>query len=184
MTPDDRDTERFFVNDPGEHSREITPDDRRFMELALDEARRAAAEGEVPVGAVAVQNGIVVAAAHNLVEARKSVSAHAEFEVLRALEARTGDWRMSDFTFYVTKEPCPMCAGMLVNARVARIVFGAPDPAGGGCGGALDIPGAPGMLWHPEVVGGVMAAESVELLREFFRAARSRRTSPAISKEK
>ena len=145
------------------------------MLLALAEAQLAAAAGEVPVGAVAVIGNRVIARAHNLVEARKSVTAHAEFELLRAVESQIGDWRMSDVVFYVTKEPCPMCAGMLVNARAKRIVFGAADPASGGCGGALDITGAPGVLWHPEVTGGVMADEAAHLLREFFRSARSRR---------
>lgn len=147
-------------------------DDERFMRAALEQAREAALAGEVPVGAVAVLDGDVVAAGRNRVEELHSVSAHAEFEVVRQLEARRGDWRMSDVDLYVTKEPCPMCAGMLVNCRVRRIVFGVADPAGGGCGGALDVTGHPTLLWRPEVTGGVLAEEARELLKEFFRGCR------------
>ncbi len=146
-----------------------------FMRAALELAREAAAAGEVPVGAVAVRDGEIAASGRNRVEEKHSVSAHAEFEVVRELEKLTGDWRMSDYELYVTKEPCPMCAGMLVNARIRRIVFGAPDPAGGGCGGALDIPGCPTLLWSVEVTGGVLAEESVALLREFFRSRREKK---------
>lgn len=146
--------------------------DRRFMLAALELARAAALAGEVPVGAVAVADDRIVASGRNRVEELHSVSAHAEFEVVRQLEALRGDWRMSDIDLYVTKEPCPMCAGMLVNCRVRRIVFGVGDPAGGGCGGALDVTGHPTLLWHPEVVGGVAAEESLQLLKEFFRGRR------------
>ena len=102
-------------------------DDEKFMALALEEARAAFDAGEVPIGAVVVKDGIVIARNHNRVENRKSVSAHAEFEAIRDAEKVLNDWRMSDCTLYVTKEPCPMCAGMLVNARIKRIVFGVSD---------------------------------------------------------
>ena len=148
-------------------------DDERFMREALALAREAALAGEVPVGAVAVLDGRIVAAGRNRVEELHSVSAHAEFEVVRQLETLRGDWRMSDVDLYVTKEPCPMCAGMLVNCRVRRIVFGVADPAGGGCGGALDVTGCPTLLWRPEVSGGVLAEDARQLLREFFRTRRS-----------
>lgn len=149
-------------------------DDIRFMREALKLAEEAAAAGEVPVGAVAVADGRIVASGRNRVEEKRSVSAHAEFETIRELERSIGDWRMSDYTLYVTKEPCPMCAGMLVNARIGRIVYGVADPAGGGCGGALDIPGCPTLLWSPPVTGGVLADETRELLRKFFRARRAK----------
>ena len=161
---------------PGQSGSEVTfsaADDERFMREALALAREAALAGEVPVGAVAVLDGRVVAAGRNRVEELHSVSAHAEFEVVRQLEARRGDWRMSDVDLYVTKEPCPMCAGMLVNCRVRRIVFGVADPAGGGCGGALDVTGCPTLLWRPEVSGGILAEDARRLLREFFRTRRS-----------
>jgi hypothetical protein len=88
------------------------------------------------------------------------------------VEKIINDWRMSDCTFYVTKEPCPMCAGMLTNARVKRVVFGVSDPAAGGMGGAFDLNSIPGLLWHCEVTGGVMAEESLTLIRDFFRRRR------------
>lgn len=146
--------------------------DRCFMASALELAREAAAAGEVPVGAVAVRDGRITAGTRNRVEAAGSVTAHAEIELLHALEEIAGDWRLSDFTVYVTKEPCPMCAGALINARVRRIVFGAPDPGWGGCGGAFNAAALPGALWKPEITGGVLAEECGAVLREFFRAAR------------
>lgn len=148
-------------------------DDEKFMALALEEARAAFDAGEVPIGAVVVKDGIVIARNHNRVENRKSVSAHAEFEAIRDAEKVLNDWRMSDCTLYVTKEPCPMCAGMLVNARIKRIVFGVSDSAAGFCGGALDINSVPGLLWHPEITGGVCADESLKIIRDFFRLRRS-----------
>ena len=146
--------------------------DADFMREALAEARAAAAAGEVPIGAVAVKDGIIVARARNRVEELHTVSAHAEFMLLHELEKLICDWRMSDFTFYITKEPCPMCAGMLINARVKRVVFGTSDPAAGGMGGAFDINTIPGLLWHCEVVRGVLADESLSLIRDFFRRRR------------
>ena len=152
-------------------------DDGFFMEAALAEAALAAEAGEVPVGAVAVDgDGNIIARGHNLVEKEKSVSRHAEFEVIRQIENLRQDWRMTGITIYVTKEPCPMCAGMLVNSRISRIVYGLPDPAYGGCGGAIDIPGMPGALWHPEVTGNVKSDESKKLVQDFFRRRREAKT--------
>ena len=145
-----------------------------FMQEALKEAEAAFDAGEVPIGAVAVKDAVIVARARNRVEEKNSVSAHAEIELLRKLEQLSGDWRMTGITIYVTKEPCPMCAGMLVNARFSRIVFGLKDPASGGCGGALDIPQHPGMLWHPEVTGGVLEEPCGSLIKQFFRQVRSK----------
>lgn len=144
-----------------------------FMREALAEAELAAAAGEVPIGAVAVRDGVIVARAHNQVEELHTVAAHAKFQLLHKLEAISGDWRMSDYTFYITKEPCPMCAGMLINARVKRVVFGVSDPAAGGMGGAFDLNAVPGLLWHCEVCSGVLAEESLALLRDFFRKRRN-----------
>ena len=149
---------------------------KEFMLVALQEAQQAFDAGEVPIGAVAVDEaGRIVAQARNRVEEIKSVTGHAEIELLKKIEAITGDWRMSDYTFYVTKEPCAMCSGAMINARVKRIVFGAGDTASGACGGAVDLPAVPGMLWHPEVVGGVLEEQCVKLLRDFFRARRDNR---------
>ncbi|MBR2719795.1 MAG: nucleoside deaminase, partial [Lentisphaeria bacterium] len=119
------------------------------------------------------KDGVIVARARNQVEELHSVSAHAEFMLLHELEKLYGDWRMSDFTFYITKEPCPMCAGMLINSRVKRVVFGIGDPAGGGLGGAFDLNEIPGLLWHCEVTSGVLAEESLSLIQDFFRKRRA-----------
>ena len=146
--------------------------DSDFMAEALCEARSAAAAGEVPIGAVAVRDGKIVARAHNRVEELHTVTAHAEFQLLHQLEKLSGDWRMSEYTFYVTKEPCPMCAGMLINSRIKKVVFGAPDPACGGFGGAFNLNDVPGLLWHCDIVSGVLADESLALIREFFRKRR------------
>ncbi len=143
------------------------------MRRALDCAREAAGAGEVPIGAVAVRDGKIVACARNRVEEKHSVTAHAELELLHAVEKLSGDWRMEEYTFFVTKEPCPMCAGALINARVGRIVFGLPDPRGGGCGSALDLPGHAGMLWHPQVTGWVLPEECRALIQAFFRRRRT-----------
>ena len=144
-----------------------------FMSAALEEAQKAFDADEVPIGAVAVENGIIIARSHNQVEAEKSVSAHAEFILLKQLEYLRHDWRMTGITIYVTKEPCPMCAGMLVNSRFSRIVFGVCDPAFGGCGGAVNIPDLPGALFHAEVKGGVKSDEAKALIQKFFRLKRA-----------
>ena len=140
------------------------------MALALEEARAAAARGEVPVGAVVTDAaGRILARAGNEVEARKDGTAHAELIVLQQGSARLGEWRLTGCTLYVTKEPCAMCAGAIVNCRVGLLVYGAPDPRMGAAGGALDITGFGGMLHRPKVLSGILADESSELLREFFR---------------
>ena len=143
-----------------------------FMLRALEEAREAAAAGEVPIGAVVVKDNEIIACGRNRVEKKHTVSAHAEFEAIHAAEQILNDWRMSDCTIYVTKEPCPMCAGMLINSRIKRIVFGIGDSAGGFCGGAFDINSSPGLLWHPETTGGICADETLDLIRNFFRQRR------------
>lgn len=142
------------------------------MTLALEHAKEAARAGEVPVAAVASIGGKAVASARNRVEECRSATAHAELELLRKLEQLRGDWRMEDVTVYVTKEPCPMCAGAMVNARVRRIVYGVADPRFGGCS-VFGIPDRAGSLWRPEVTPGICAAEARDLLAAFFRKARS-----------
>lgn len=150
----------------------IVFDDEHFMRLALREAERAADAGEVPVGAVAVRGGTVLARAHNQVEQLKDATAHAEMIVLTQAAAAVGDWRLDEVTVYVTKEPCAMCAGAMVNARLARVVFGAADPRSGAAGSALDITGFSGMLHHVEVTGGVLGDDALAMLQEFFRRRR------------
>lgn len=140
------------------------------MSRALEVAREAGGRGEVPVGAVLVDSeGREVASAGNEVEARKDGTAHAELIVLQQGSARLGEWRLTGCTLYVTKEPCAMCAGAIVNCRVGLLVYGAPDPRMGAAGGALDITGFGGMLHRPKLLSGILADESSELLREFFR---------------
>ena len=148
--------------------------DASFMAAAMEEAAAAAAAGEVPVGAVAVYNGVIVARGRNCVESRGSVDGHAEFELMRALCQARGDWRLEDCEIFVTKEPCFMCTGMLINARAKRIVYGFSDPATGGCGGSLNLCAHPGNLWHPEVVAGVLAEETLAQFRLFFKAVRKK----------
>ena len=149
------------------------------MDRALAEARAAEAHGDVPVGAVVERAGELVAAAHNRREVDGDPTAHAEVLALRAAAAALGSWRLDGCCLYVTLEPCTMCAGALVLARVDRIVFGAVDPKAGAVGSLYDVPSDPRLNHRPAVVGGVLAAASAELLRAFFRA-RRRHDLPSI----
>lgn len=147
-------------------------DDERFMDLALEEAALAAEEGEVPIGAVVVCDGEVVARGHNRRETSLDPSAHAEFSAMVEASRALGRWRLTGCTVYVTLEPCLMCAGLMVNARIDRCVYGAPDPKAGALGTLYDV-SCDSRLNHAfEVSSGVRARESAELLRGFFRARR------------
>jgi len=151
-------------------------DDERWMRLALDEADAARTAGEVPVGCVIVDGeGRALGRGHNLRETLADPTAHAEILAVREAAARTLTWRLDTATAYVTLEPCAMCAGAIVLARVPRVVYGAPDPKAGAAGSALDVLGVHqrGPLNHrPEVLGGVLGEACGELLRAFFRARR------------
>jgi tRNA(adenine34) deaminase len=142
------------------------------MRLALREAERAAEHGDVPIGAVVVAAGEVVAAAHNERELRQDPTAHAEILALRAAATAVGSWRVLDATLYVTLEPCAMCAGAIVLARVPRVVYGASDPKAGACGSVLDVLGEPRLNHRPAVAGGLLAEECGGLLSGFFAARR------------
>jgi tRNA(adenine34) deaminase len=142
-------------------------DDHAFMGLALDEARAAAQAGDVPVGAVVVVAGAVVGRGHNRREANADPTAHAEIEALREAARAIGHWRVEG-TLYVTHEPCPMCAGALVNARVARLVYGCPNPKAGAVVSLYQIPTDARLNHRLEVVGGIRTDECAALLREFF----------------
>lgn len=144
----------------------MTTDESR-MQLALAQAELAAKAGEVPVGAVLFVGEEMVASAHNRREALGDVTSHAEIEVLRAAGKLRGDWRMADATLYVTLEPCPMCAGAILAARVGRVVYGAKDAVAGAMGSVLDLPRYP-LGAKPRVTTGVLAEESRALLRGFF----------------
>jgi len=150
------------------------PRDEYFMRLALREAERAAEHDDVPIGCVIAAGGEVVAAAPNERELRGDPTAHAEVLALREAAARVGDgWRMpADAVLYVTLEPCAMCAGAVVLARMPRVVYGAADPKAGATGSVFDITGEPRLNWRPEVAGGLLADESAGLLRAFFAARR------------
>lgn len=150
--------------------------DELFMQRALALATQARDRAEVPVGAVLVQNGAVLAEGANEVEARQDATAHAEMLAIAQAQARLKSWRLNGATLYVTKEPCPMCAGALAHVRVDRIVFGVTDPKAGACGGAFNLFELPGLNHRCEIVPGVMATESLALLQDFFR---ERRAAPA-----
>jgi tRNA(adenine34) deaminase len=143
------------------------------MRMALRLAEQAAEAGEVPVGAVVVFEGRVVGRAHNQVEMLCDGTAHAEMIALTQAAAAVGDWRLTECTVYVTKEPCAMCAGAMVNCRVGQLVFGCSDRRCGAAGGALDVTGFEGMLHRVPVIGGVLGDECLDLVQRFFRSRRS-----------
>jgi tRNA(adenine34) deaminase len=149
-------------------------DDDGFMAVALREAARAAEEDEVPVGAVVVKDGRVIGRGHNERERLADPTAHAEMIALTAAAQAVGSWRLDGAVMYVTLEPCPMCAGALVNARVERLVYGATDPKAGACGTLYDIPRDSRLNHRLEVTAGVRAEECGEILTSYFRAKRSR----------
>lgn len=147
-------------------------DDESFMKIALIEAEMAADHGEVPVGAVVVLDGQVIARAYNQVEVLKDATAHAEIIAITQASSYVGDWRLNNATLYVTKEPCAMCAGAMVNCKLGRLVFGAADPRSGAAGGALNITDFSGHLHKVEVVAGILQWECLSQLQQFFRLRR------------
>ena len=152
-------------------SGENTALDERFMREAIALAREAAAAGEVPVGAVVVRGEEIVGRGRNRREADRTALAHAELEAIADACRTLGGWRLWQCTLYVTLEPCPMCAGAVVNARLPRLVYGAADPKAGSCGSLVDLFSFP-YNHHPTVTSGVLADECAQLLRDFFRALR------------
>ncbi|MDH4145481.1 MAG: nucleoside deaminase [Acidimicrobiia bacterium] len=147
-------------------------DDHEAMGLAIDEARKAIAHGDVPVGAVALRDGVVVASAHNERELRGDPTAHAELLLIQALAASGGGWRQHGVTMVVTLEPCPMCAGALWAAQVDRVVFGADDPKAGAMGSLYNFASDPRLNHEVELAARVRQDECAELLRGFFAAKR------------
>lgn len=152
--------------------------DHYFMGEALRQAARAFAAEEVPVGAVVVREGRIIARAYNQVELLKDATAHAEMLAITAAEEAVGDWRLTDCTLYVTKEPCPMCAGAGVHVRLARVVFGANDAKAGAAGSALNLFQFPTLNHRCSITGGVREAECRHLLQSFF-AEQRKRSDPA-----
>ena len=152
--------------------------DAHFMREALREAHKAYQAGEVPVGAVVVRDGRIIARAWNQVETLKDATAHAEMLALTAAQTALGDWRLEKCTLYVTKEPCPMCAGAIVHCRPERLVFGCTDPKGGAAGSWINLLDSNPPLNHRcDVLSGVLAADCLHVLQEFFREARTRKKS-------
>ena len=147
------------------------------MEAALREAALSSAAGEVPVGAVVVHHGEIIAAAHNQPIARNDPTAHAEILALRAAAAELRNYRLDECDLYVTLEPCTMCAGAMVHARIRRLYFGAADPKAGAAGSLLNVATHAALNHRMEVIGGVLAGRSAELLQAFFRERRGRNTS-------
>jgi tRNA(adenine34) deaminase len=159
--------------------------DEAFMALALAQAREAAAAGEVPVGAVVVRDGQVVAAGRNAPVSSHDPTAHAEIAAMRAAAAALGNYRLDGCTLYVTLEPCAMCAGAIMHARLRRVVFGAADPKTGAAGSVVDLFAQPQLNHHTAIEGGVLADECGAVLRDFFAERREqyrqRRANPADS---
>src|SRR6186713_2246024 len=142
--------------------------DADFMRQALLQAEKAYKAGEVPIGAIVVREGKIIGRAFNQVELLKDATAHAEMLAITQAEAAVGDWRLNECDLYVTKEPCPMCAGALVHVRIRRVIFGCPDPRGGAAGGAMNLLQLPGLNHRCEIKSGVLARECAGLLQGFF----------------
>jgi tRNA(adenine34) deaminase len=151
------------------------PSDDDWMRLAMHEAQLAGEAGEVPVGALVVCDGRIVGRGRNACERLQDATAHAEMIAITAASQAVGSWRLEDCTLYVTLEPCPMCLGACLNARVRRVVYGAREPKAGACGSVVDLRAPPGFNHRLDVAGGILAEDSGELLKGFFRALRERR---------
>ncbi len=152
------------------------PNDEYFMREALRQAQKAYDASEVPVGAVVVRSGHIIARASNQVELLKDATAHAEMLALTQAEAAVGDWRLTDCDLYVTKEPCPMCAGALVHTRIRRLVFGCTDPSAGAAGSVLNLLQMPTLNHRCDVASGVLQEECATILQSFFRKRRDQET--------
>ena len=139
----------------------------KYMEYALNEAKKAARMGEVPIGAVIVKKGEIIASAHNLCESLGDPTAHAEILAIKKAAEVTGDFRLTDTELYVTLEPCPMCAGAAINARIGEIIYGAADPVKGALGSVTNLYSF-SFPNRPTVYGGIKESQAVELLKEFF----------------
>jgi tRNA(adenine34) deaminase len=150
-----------------------SPSDEHFMREALRQAQKAYAADEVPIGAVVVRAGKIIARAYNQVELLKDATAHAEMLALTQAEAAVGDWRLTECDLYVTKEPCPMCAGALVHVRIQRVIFGCADPRAGAAGSIINLLQLPSLNHRCEITSGVLENECSLILQDFFREKRS-----------
>ncbi len=156
-------------------------DETFYMKLAYNKAIDAWRVGEVPIGAIIEKDGIIIAAAHNEVESTRDPTAHAEMLAITQAARAIGDWRLNGCTLYVTKEPCPMCAGANIMARISRVVFAVPDPKMGCMGGALSVQTVAGLNHRVEVIHGVLEAECRELIQTFFSLKRATKNDPCES---
>jgi tRNA(adenine34) deaminase len=152
--------------------------DHYFMGEAIRQALRAYEAEEVPIGAVVVREGRIIGRAFNQVEMLRDATAHAEMIAITQAEEKVGDWRLNECTLYVTKEPCPMCAGAVVHVRLARVVFGAADPKGGAAGGVMNLLQFPTLNHRAEITSGVRAEECRNLLQTFFTEQRAKKGPP------
>ena len=151
----------------------LKEEDLVFMRIALEQAAQSAAIGEVPIGAVLVHQGTIVAQSHNHRETWQDPTAHAEMIAIRESAKMLGRWRLIDTTLFVTLEPCAMCLGAIILARIPRLVFGATDPKAGACGSVLDFASNPRLNHRVEVVGGILAEDSQRMLTQFFKEIRT-----------
>jgi len=159
----------------------LEPTHDHYMQLALREAQLSADNDEVPVGAIIVKAGAVIGRAHNQTELLKDPTAHAEMIAITQAASSVGDWRLTDTVLYVTKEPCPMCAGAIVLARIPVVVFGVADPLRGGAVSVFNILNHPQLNHRPEVIQGVMEKSCRAILQDFFRKKRHDKREDAIS---
>jgi tRNA(adenine34) deaminase len=158
------------------------PNDEYFMREALRQARKAYDADEVPVGAIVVREGKIIGRAHNQVELLKDATAHAEMVALTQAEAAVGDWRLTDCDLYVTKEPCPMCAGALVHTRIRRVIFGCADPRAGAAGSLTNLLRMPALNHRCDITAGVLENECAAILQNFFTAKRPADAGPKQTK--
>lgn len=171
------------LNEQPEDAPILITGDEHFMREALRQARKAAKQDEVPIGAVIVHEGHVIARAWNQVETLKDATAHAEMLALTQAESALGDWRLENCDLYVTKEPCPMCAGAIVLCRIRRVIFGCPDPKGGAAGGVWNLLQTTNLNHRAEITSGVLGDDCVMMLKDFFREARERKANGVIHKK-
>ncbi len=166
----------------------FTADDEKYMRMALREAEKAFEEKEIPIGCVIVKDGVVIGRGHNQIEMLKDATAHAEILSIGTASGKLENWRLDGSTLYVTLEPCPMCAGAILNSRISRVVYGSPDTRFGGCGTTIDVVTGNALKREVEVVGGVLADECLGLLKAFFQRMRLEKgdsgAKPPISAEK
>jgi tRNA(adenine34) deaminase len=157
--------------------------DEHFMREALRQARKAAKQDEVPIGAVIVHEGRVIARAWNQVETLKDATAHAEMLALTQAESALGDWRLANCDLYVTKEPCPMCAGAIMHCRIRRVIYGCADTKAGAAGSCWNLLQSPNLNHRSEITAGVLGDDCVMMLKEFFRDARVRKADGTVHKK-